>query len=65
MMESFWSSMQIELLNRKKGRTRVELANAIVEYIEVFTTRRRRHSSLGYQTHTDFDFALSKQLTSA
>lgn len=31
MMESFWSSMQIELLNRKKWNTRVELANAIFE----------------------------------
>ena len=30
MMESFWSSMQIELLNRKKWKTRIELANAIV-----------------------------------
>ena len=29
MMESFWSSMQIELLNRKKWKTRIELANAI------------------------------------
>lgn len=50
MMESFWSSMQIELLNRKKWNTRVELANAIFEYIEIFHNRRRRHSSLGYRT---------------
>ena len=62
MMESFWSSMQIELLNLKKWTTRSELANAIFEYIEVFYNRKRRHSSLGYQTPTDFDFALSKQL---
>ena len=41
------------------------LDNAIFEYIEVFTNRRRRHSSLGYQTPTDFDFAISNQLTSA
>jgi putative transposase len=34
MMESFWSSMQIELLNRKRWKTRVELANAIFEFIE-------------------------------
>jgi hypothetical protein len=33
MMESFWSSMQIELLNRRRWKTRVELANAIFEYI--------------------------------
>ena len=47
MMESFWSSMQIELLNRKKWKTRVELANAIFEYIEIFHNRQRRHSALG------------------
>ena len=28
MMESFWSTMRIELLNRKKWKTRIELANA-------------------------------------
>lgn len=35
MMESFWSSMQIELLDRQRWSTRVELANAMFEYIEV------------------------------
>ena len=48
MMESFWSSMQIELLNRKNWRTRVELANAIFDYIEIFYNRQRRHSQLDY-----------------
>lgn len=57
MMESFWSSMQIELLNRKKWRTRIELANALFEYIEVFYNRRRRHSSLEYATPNDYDLA--------
>ncbi len=65
MMESFCSSMQIELLNRKNWKTRIELANAIFEYIGVFTNRRRMHSSVGYQTHTDFDLSLSKQLAPA
>ncbi|GAA1152577.1 hypothetical protein GCM10009672_26290 [Nesterenkonia lutea] len=55
MMESFRSSMQIELLNRKKWRTRVELANAIFEYIVVFYNRRRRHSSLAYATEPHWD----------
>ena len=35
MMESFWSSMQIELLDRRKWHTRVELANAIFDYLEI------------------------------
>lgn len=61
MMESFWSSMQIELLNRKKWKTRIELANAIFEYIEVFYNRRRRHSSLEYATPNDYDLARTPQ----
>ena len=55
MMESFWSSMQIELLNRRKWKTRVELANAIFEYIEIFHNRQRRHSSLGYKTPIEYE----------
>ena len=65
MMESFWSSMQIELLNRKKWRTRIELANAIFEYIEVFYNRRRRHSALSYATPHEYDLAHTSQLISA
>ena len=33
MIESFWSRMQVELLDRKRWRTRIELANAIFEYL--------------------------------
>ena len=36
MIESFWSRMQVELLDRQRWLTRVELANAIFEYLEVF-----------------------------
>lgn len=53
MMESFWSSMQIELLNRKKWKTRVELANAIFEYIKIFYNRQRRHSALGTEPQSN------------
>ena len=35
-MESFWGSMQIELLNRQKWRTILELAIAMADYIERF-----------------------------
>ena len=38
VIESFWSRMQVELLDRQKWRTRVELANAIFEYSRSFTT---------------------------
>ncbi|WP_433476386.1 integrase core domain-containing protein [Spirillospora sp. CA-142024] len=47
--ESFWARMQTELLDRQRWRTRVELANAIFEYIEGFYNRHRRHSALNYR----------------
>jgi transposase InsO family protein len=47
MIESFWGRMQTELLNRQKWRTRLELANAIFDYLEIFHNRQRRHSALG------------------
>ncbi|HLI32540.1 MAG TPA: IS3 family transposase [Solirubrobacteraceae bacterium] len=55
MMEAFWARMQVELLNRKRWRTRLELANAIFEYVEVFHNRRRRHSALGMLTPSEYD----------
>lgn len=50
VIESFWGWMQTELLNRRKWKTRIELANAIFEYLEIFHNRQRRHSSLGMRT---------------
>jgi putative transposase len=55
MIESFWSRMQVELLNRRRWRTRIELANAIFEYLEVFHNRQRRHSSLGMLSPIEFE----------
>ena len=55
VVESFWGRMQVELLNRRKWRTRVELANAIFEYIEGFHNRRRRHSAIGWTTPIQFE----------
>jgi len=50
VIESFWGRMQTELLNRKRWNTRVELASAMFEYVEVFHNRQRRHSSIGMLT---------------
>ena len=65
MMESFWSSMQIELLNRKKWRTRVDLANAMFEYIEIFYNRTRRHSQLAYATPIEHELRFNTTSISA
>jgi putative transposase len=54
-MESFWGTMQIELLNRKKWRTKIELSIAIAEWIEHFYNPERLHSSIGYVPPDEFD----------
>lgn len=55
MIESFWGRLQTELLNRQRWRTRVELANAMFEYLEVFHNRQRRHSALGMLTPIEYE----------
>ena len=51
MMESFWSRMQVELVDRKSWRTRVELANLIFEYLEILWKRSGLTSSRRMPAH--------------
>jgi transposase InsO family protein len=60
MIEAFWSRMQVELLDSRRWKTRVELPNAIFEYIEIFHNRRRRHSSLDMRTPIEYELLNSK-----
>ena len=55
LVESFWSRMQVELLDRKRWHARIELANAIFEYLEIWHDRQRRHTSLGMLTPIEFE----------
>jgi transposase InsO family protein len=55
MMESFWSRMQVELLDRKRWKTRLELTTAMFEYLEIFHNRQRRHSALGMLTPVEYE----------
>jgi transposase InsO family protein len=49
-------------LKRQRLRTRVELANAMFEYLEIFHTRQRRHSALGMLTPTEFETAYHQSI---
>lgn len=57
MMESFWGTMQLELLDSRTWETRAELANAIFEWIECWYNPIRRHSSVGMLSPIDFEAA--------
>jgi putative transposase len=54
MMESFWGTMQMELLDSRTWETRDQLANAIFEWIECWYNPKRRHS--GIQMHSPATF---------
>lgn len=55
MMESFWGTMQLELLDSKVWSTRDELANAVFEWIECWYNPNRRHSSIGMHSPVTFE----------
>jgi putative transposase len=55
MAESFFGTLQLELLDRKTWLTRKELARAIFEYIEAFYNPERRHTALNYLSPIDYE----------
>jgi putative transposase len=55
MAESFFATLQLELLDRRRWETRRELARAVFEYIEAFYNPRRRHSALDYHSPIDYE----------
>lgn len=54
-MESFFGSMQIELLDSRTRTTRIELASAIFERIEAFYNAIRHHSAKDYLSPIKLD----------
>jgi putative transposase len=52
MMESFWGTMKLEILDTREWQTRKELANAIFWWIECWYNLKRRHSSIGMHSRS-------------
>jgi len=48
MCESFFATIECELLDRRRFKSQADARMAIFEFIEGFYNRRRRHSALGY-----------------
>ena len=55
MMESFWGTMQLELLDSQIWKSRDELATAIFEWIECWYNPKRRHSRIGMHSPATFE----------
>jgi len=54
-MESFWSSLKLELIYRRNFATQDQARSEIFDYIECFYNPRRSHSSLNFQSPVDFE----------
>ena len=54
-MESFWSTLKLELVYRGRFATRAQARTQIFDFIEVFYNRQRLHSALNYHSPVDFE----------
>jgi transposase InsO family protein len=54
-IESFWSTLKLELVYRSTFNTRAQARTQIFDYIETFYNRQRAHSALGYHSPVDFE----------
>jgi len=55
LCESFFATLECELLDRRKFRTREDAGRAVFEFIEGWYNPHRRHSSLGYAPPARFE----------
>jgi putative transposase len=55
MAESFFATLECELLDRRRFKTQAEAEIAVFDFIEGWYNPQRRHSSLGYLSPIQFE----------
>ncbi len=55
MAESFFATLECELLDRQPMRTQREAREQVFEFIEAWYNPHRRHSSIGYLSPVEFE----------
>ena len=55
MAESFFATLEGELIDRHSFKTQAEARMAIFEFIEAWYNPHRRHSSLGQQSPLNYE----------
>ena len=55
MAESFFATLECELLNRTTLSTHAEARAAVFDFVEGWYNTRRRHSALGYLSPLEFE----------
>ena len=54
-IESFWSTLKLELAYRRTFSSRAQAQSELFDYIETFYNRQRSHSALDYHSPVDFE----------
>jgi len=65
MCESFFATLECELLHRYRFRTQVEARLRVFQYIEGFYNPRRRHSALDYLSPLNYERRHKAELSAA
>jgi putative transposase len=55
MCESFFATLECELLDRRRFKTQIEARMAIFEFIEGWYNPQRRHSALDYLSPINYE----------
>jgi putative transposase len=55
LCESFFATLECELLDRTSFPTQTEARLAVFDFIEAFYNSRRRHSALGYHSPMSYE----------
>jgi transposase InsO family protein len=55
MAESFFASLERELLSRRRFKSQAEAKMAVFEWIEGWYNPHRRHSALGYRSPVNYE----------
>ena len=55
LCESFFATLECELLDRQRFRSQAEAKLAVFEFLEGWYNPRRRHSALGYLSPAEFE----------
>ncbi len=65
LAESFFATLECELIARGRWRTQTEARTAVFDYVEAFYNRRRRHSALAYRTPAQFESTVASTVCQA
>jgi transposase InsO family protein len=65
VVESFFATLKTELVRDTNWHTRLDARRAVVEFIEVWYNRQRRHQTLGYRTPVQYEMEVLKRADAA